>query len=333
VSARIPAGAGPDDRAPAGGGTPRRAIREAADWYARLHAGGRTAALQADWEHWHAADPAHREAWRRVQAVHERFGQVPGPIAGPALAGVPAARRAVLRSLVLLAAGGLGGSLAYRALPWRAWQADYRSGVGERREFVLADGSRLLLNTASAVDVAFDGRRRLLRLQAGEILVATHPDAAAPPRPFVVATRHGLVRALGTRFTVRLEDDRTVAAVQEAAVEIQPADAPQQRMRLEAGERAGFSARGVDASRPDEALSSSWAAGSLVVVDMPLARLVEELGRYRPGVLSCDPEVARLNVSGAFPVDDTDRALAALAESFPVRIQRRTRWWVTVSAR
>lgn len=311
----------------------RRAIREASNWYARLHADAGSAALQAGWERWHGADPAHREAWRRVQAVHERFGQVPGAIAAPALAGLPAARRAVLRGLALLAAGGLGGGLAYRNLPWQAWRADYRSGVGERREIVLDDGSQLLLNTASAVDVAFDERRRLLRLRAGEILVATRPDTAAVARPFLVATRHGMVRALGTRFSVRLEDDRTVVSVLEAAVELQPADAPRRRLRLEAGRRAGFTAEGVEADRPDEALSSSWASGSLVVVDMPLGRLVDELGRYRPGILSCDPAVAQLSVSGAFPVDDTDRALAVLAEGFPVRIDSMTRYWVRVLPR
>jgi transmembrane sensor len=40
--------------------------------------------------------------------------------------------------------------------------------------------------------------------------------------------------------------------------------------------------------------------------------------------------VAALPVSGAFQLADTDATLAALAASLPVRIELRTRWWVTI---
>jgi transmembrane sensor len=65
---------------------------------------------------------------------------------------------------------------------------------------------------------------------------------------------------------------------------------------------------------------------------MPLGEWVAELGRYRRGVLRCDPAVAGLRVSGAFPLDDTDRALQLLADTFPVRHVWRTRYWVSVEA-
>ena len=57
-----------------------------------------------------------------------------------------------------------------------------------------------------------------------------------------------------------------------------------------------------------------------------------ELGRYRTGHLACDSAVASLRVSGAFPVADTEQALAVLARSLPVRVRRLTRYWVTVGA-
>jgi transmembrane sensor len=65
---------------------------------------------------------------------------------------------------------------------------------------------------------------------------------------------------------------------------------------------------------------------------MPLGELVQELARYRPGYLGCAPEVAQLQVSGAFALDDTDQALAALAASFAVQVRYRTRYWVQVEA-
>jgi transmembrane sensor len=36
-------------------------------------------------------------------------------------------------------------------------------------------------------------------------------------------------------------------------------------------------------------------------------------------------------VSGAFPIDNTDLALAALESGFSLRVSRYSRYWVTVS--
>ncbi|AFK62625.1 Fe2+-dicitrate sensor, membrane protein [Advenella kashmirensis WT001] len=66
---------------------------------------------------------------------------------------------------------------------------------------------------------------------------------------------------------------------------------------------------------------------------MRLVDFVAELGRYRPGILRCDSSVADIPVSGAFQLNNTDRILEALAQTLPVQIQFRTRYWVTVAAR
>lgn len=43
---------------------------------------------------------------------------------------------------------------------------------------------------------------------------------------------------------------------------------------------------------------------------MPLAEVLAELARYRRGLLRCDPQLARLAVSGAYPLLDLRRTLA-----------------------
>ena len=70
--------------------------------------------------------------------------------------------------------------------------------------------------------------------------------------------------------------------------------------------------------------------GLLPADRMRLNTLLAELSRYRPGVLRCSDAVAGLRVTGSFQLDDTDAALALLAQALPVRIERRTRYWVTV---
>jgi len=75
----------------------------------------------------------------------------------------------------------------------------------------------------------------------------------------------------------------------------------------------------------------AWRQGSIIAIDRPLGELLADLSRYRRGVLQCDPQIAGLKISGAFPIDDTDRALAALESGFSLQIKRYTRYWVRIS--
>lgn len=306
------------------------ALRQAAAWFAQLQSEQAGEPERAAWRAWLQAHPSHRRAWQLVEEVRQQFGQAP-QAAGRALDAAGRSRRRALGQLAAVLGVGGATALLYRAAPWRPWLADYRTAVGERRQLTLPDGSSLHLNTASAVDVAYTASRRLLRLRAGEVLVSTAPDPAAQARPFLVSTPQGEALALGTRFTVRLDGDDSEVAVLEKAVRVTPANgAP---VTVAAGWRLRFDHSACQAAQPNDASVGSWQYGSLVAVDMPLGRLVAELARHRHGYLGCHPAVAALPVSGAFPLDDTERALDALARSFPLRIERHTRYWASVEPR
>ncbi|MFS2054107.1 FecR domain-containing protein [Variovorax sp. CT11-76] len=211
----------------------------------------------------------------------------------------------------------------------RRFGADVSTATGERRHLTLPDGSGLDLDTASAVSLDFDDTQRLLRHRAGEILIETAPD----PRPFLVQTAHASLRALGTRFVVRSDDARGRLGVLEGAVEIRPARNPGAPVIVPAGRQAFFSATSVSAPRALPAGADAWARGVLYAEEMRLADFAAELARYRSGALHCDPAAAEIRVSGAFQLDDTDRILELLARTLPVRIESRTRYWVTIAAR
>ncbi|WP_159911621.1 FecR domain-containing protein [Pantoea sp. 18069] len=312
----------------------RRALHEAVRWHVRL----RDTAAAADahdarqgWEDWHVADPAHQRAWQRVQAVHAQLAFLPPTLASQALGKRPhRTRRNVLRSLAVGLGAGTTAWMGWQGLPWQEWRAAHSTGTGERRDITLPDGSLLALDTASGVDVDFNDRERLVRLHSGRILVSTDFDPLG--RPFSVQTPQGRVLALGTRFMVRLDDNGlSHVQVEEKAVRLLPAaGAPQQ---LAAGEQAWFSADTAQAPTTADPFAASWHEGGLVAVDIALGDLIAALSRYRRGYLGCAPEVAQLKVSGAFPVDDTDRALAALVSRFPLQLRSHTRYWVRVEAR
>lgn len=309
---------------------------EAATWLTLLMSGEASDADRARWQAWRQAHAEHERAWQHVEAVTGRLKGLHGGVAVRSLAalaeGTPrsTARRRAMRGLGVLATLGVGAALASRSASWQRLSAQHRTGTGEQREIVLADGSRVLLDTLSAVDVRFDARQRLLRLVAGDVWIVTgHLPSGAPP--FVVETREGRVRALGTRFGVRQADGASEVTVQEGAVEITTAGDDHGATRLQAGEQARFTREGSGPVRAAGEREPAWTRGLIVADNLPLADFLAELARYRPGVLRCDPAVANERLSGVFPVRDTDRILQTLPSVLPVQVTARTRYWVTVS--
>jgi transmembrane sensor len=306
-----------------------KAISVAAQWYARLHSGVATDSDRSAWNDWLVADPAHLQAWQRMAAVGEQMARVPGALASPALRGADLSRRQVVRSVLLLASASSIGWLGWRSETSRTLFADLRSAVGERRELRLADGSSLLLNTDTSVNQRFDGQQRVLELLSGEILVTTAADPLQ--RPFKVLTRHGEVLALGTRFIVRSQELGGEVSVLEKAVQVSPALGGAV-IRVEAGQSVAFNGRSAGALRRNDASVGAWQQGSIIAIDRPLSELLADISRYRSGVLRCDPRIAQLKVSGAFPIDNTDRALAALESGLSLRVTQYSRYWVNVSS-
>lgn len=304
----------------------RAALKAASGWYARLCSGSSDASEQQAWQRWYDADAYHRQAWQQIEKLREQLGLLPGPIASSTLRGVDHGRRRLLGSLALVGLAAPLGWFAWQSDARRYWLADYRSGVGERRQWQLSDGSELMLGTASAAQWHVDGQRRLLRLLSGEALIHCPGEA----RPLLVETRHGLVRSQGARFCVRSDEQGSQVAVLEQHVEVAPLRHLQSMQTLTAGHHLRFDAGQLGSPRTNDAATAAWTQGSLIALDQPLGEVIAELARYRHGVLRLDPALGGLKVSGSFPLADTDRALAALEHNFPVRVVRRTDYWVTL---
>ncbi|MFY4260115.1 FecR domain-containing protein [Achromobacter xylosoxidans] len=311
-------------------GIPEPILAQGLEWLVVMWSGEATADERAAWQRWRNAHPDHERAWQQVQRLDARLLGVSPEASARALAssGRQAGRRKALRLMGfgLLGAGAAG--LAAGRLPWAAYAADYRTAVGERREVLLEDGTRFTLNSDSAVDVQYSAGARRLVLRRGELYVATGHGALAAGRPFSVATEYGSVLALGTRYSVEIQRDRMRVGVYEGAVEIQPRQGA--ALRLQAGQAAGFTADTAALLPAAPAAAPAWLRGQLVADRLRLADFLDQVGRYRHGVIRCDPRVADLIVSGVYPLADTDRILASLAAALPLRVSRYTGYWVVV---
>lgn len=321
---------------PEPGTVPPEVARRAVEWLVELQAGPVTEALRCEWSSWRAADPLHEQAWQRIETVNGRLAGLAAPttaaLAHAALAPRRSARRRqAVQALAVLFFGGGAAWSAHRHTPWREWTADLRTGVGERRSLRLDDGTRIVLNTGSALDLRFSATERRLRLVAGEVWIDSAQDALG--RPLLVESVQGEALALGTRFTVRALETGTAGPATEVrvfdgAVRVRPRDGDAASQVLQAGEQARFTARAVaPRSAVVEASAAAWTDGMLVARGMRLADFVAELGRYSVHPLSCDRAVADLRVSGTYPVADVDKVLETVAAMLSLEVQTVTRFW------
>jgi len=95
----------------------------------------------------------------------------------------------------------------------------FTTQVGEQRLAQLPDGSSVQINTNSQVEIDFTRDKRKVRLLKGEAHFSVAHDKS---RPFEVFAGSGMVRAVGTAFSVYLKDQQVEVTVTEGRVEIAP---------------------------------------------------------------------------------------------------------------
>jgi transmembrane sensor len=310
--------------------------RRAVEWLMELQSGNTTDATRKALQQWLNQHPDHERAWRHIEAINQKLCRVgaASSVAHATLAQPSSARRReTIKALAVLLFAGGGAWMIRDEMLLREWLADEQTGVGERRTIRLTDGTVVDLNTDSAISVHFGAAERRVRLINGEILVSTGKEGGLAVPPFLVETAHGELRPLGTRFMVRHQDDACRVDVFEGAVMISPGDGLAPTRTLYANEGAHFTRSTIGESAPTNVANTAWTDGWLVVSGMSLSDFLSELGRHRPGRLSCDPAVAQLRVSGSYPLNDTDRILNILHNSLPIEIHFFTRYWVTVRPR
>lgn len=282
--------------------------QQATDWFARLR-GTVDAETQAAFTLWQAADPAHAAAYARVVALWDD-----PDLAAALFASAAAPRRmtSMLRRIaaVALLLIGIGGTL-HLSGAIVTLTADHVAGAGLPQRVTLEDGSLLLLDAGSAVDIDYSAKTRGVTLQRGRVLADVQPDKA---RPFIVTARGVTAQALGTVYSVTLgRDGDTAVAVREGVVLVGGADkaAP---LVLRAGDSATIGGAAQGAKMLDETDGFAWADGRLVFTNRPLGDVVAQLDRYWGGQIWVrGDELAGLRVSGSYRLNNPPEVVAALA--------------------
>lgn len=302
----------------------RAVARAAGQWLALMESGAANDDDRLKLQRWRDSSSAHESAWQKAQLLRQRFSGLPTALAMATLDRPEPGRRAVLKRALGVAALVPAAWLIGRQLPLEVWRADLQTATGERRRVPLGDGSRLQLNTASAVNV--DLPARLLTLVRGEMALQV-PGGAA----LTIQSPYGRIVVSRSEVCVRLDAEQCRVSVVSGAVQLQPLRGP--LSTLEAGQEISLGVSGAGPVSTFDSQLPGWREGVLMAQNQPLGDFLRELGRYRAGLLRWEPALETLRVTGSFRLDNTDRILELLAASLPVDVQMRTRYWVTLSPR
>lgn len=307
-----------------------RIEREAIAWFTRMN-GKPSRQDRRDFEDWLDAAPEHRSAFEDVDGLWSDLGtsaQVGGPLADDLALPLEKIRRLRERRSGSKAGAVIIGCLALLIAGAWTWlerphllqdmQADVVSPRGDRKALTLSDGSHVLLDADSALDVSVSAAGRRVRLLRGTAFFQiTHTGT-----PFVVEAADGEVRVLGTEFDVSLKEDRQVTVtLAKGSIQVGMIGSGKDVV-LKPGESVDYGTKGLSLVKQtiveDE---MAWHDGRFIFNNARLADVLAQIERYRAGrIVVLGSSLGELRVSGNIALDDTDKALAAVQSTVGFRL-------------
>lgn len=330
--------------------------RQASEWVALLASGDASAEDRAACDAWLREHPSHQAAFDQVNRTWDRLrlmgdkvrDTIPADLDPKAMARcftAPEKRPRRRKRLTWAAAAAavlvvtIVGTLLY---PFDA-STLYRTEVGQRMTLTLPDRSTVELNTDTELRVAYSDRARRIELRRGEAFFDVVRDSN---RPFVVEAGQGAIRAVGTGFVVRMQNEAVKVTVTEGVVEVThgaidrddvsrpaaddagdppPAVSP---AKLRVGQRAEYDRRVVSvAALPPKELDRdlAWRQGLLIFDGQTLDEVVREVGRYTDTrLIVADSDLQELRVGGAFRAGDLEAVLEFFEKGLNVSVNRDT---------
>lgn len=312
---------------------------EARAWIVRLEDGDASEQELAKFQGWRAQSAVHKDTFDRLAKF---WGAADIVEKLKDYGESEAARDAIKhdqrvqskRTVWRIAAGGIAACFvglvginvhSYTLGANRSMTANFETAVGQQRTIALPDGSSVTLNTGSALEIDYGWRARRIVLTSGE---AFFEVASKKRRPFLVETESGVVRAVGTAFSVRVDPSKLDVVVTEGRVSIapvlaraipspaEPSAAVLKPVEVSARQMASWSGQ-VESVEPvskrviDKELD--WRDGELVFEGETLEDIIEEVARYTDISIEVEGDELRAQrIVAYYEIGDIDPLLEAL---------------------
>jgi transmembrane sensor len=300
---------------------------QALAWVMRLASGTATTADAEALRRWRGESAAHRLAFAEAKLLWDALGPAAkevalrsGPTSAPARSTTLIGRRALLGGALAASAAAVGyvGSKP----PFRFWpsvgelRADFRTATGERRPVVLSGDVSLILNTQTSIGLARASTGpREIELISGEAAIHAHSSTAAR---FDVVAAGGRATATAARFDMRRDGETVRVACLDGVVRVERNES---FVTVPQGHQVTYDLLGLQQVLPvDLAVATAWQSGQLIFRHEPLARVIEEVNRYRPGrIVLINRKLGQRDVVATFHLDRIDEVVAHLTRAFDAR--------------
>lgn len=279
---------------------------EARDWLILLTSGRATVADAQALRQWCASSPDHAFAFERSKLLWQQLQPAAQQLQAPRHLG----RRAFLGGAIAASAAFF---LVRATVPggFSGLAADYVTEVGEQRRVDLADGVSLELNTQTRINRG-EGDR-FLKLLSGEVEVRTTAQT-----PLRVQAGAGWLSAREARFNLRSTGGNVCVTCLEGTLQ---ADVQGRRILVGSGRQLTWDAERVGTPHAvDTAPITAWRQQILVFNDAPLSSVIDEINRYRPGMLLLlNSELGKRRVQARFSLDQLPGVALLIRDAYGVK--------------
>ena len=201
----------------------------------------------------------------------------------------------------------------------------YRTGIGETRNLVLSDGSRIAMDAGSELKIQLGWFRRRVTMGQAQ---ASFDVAKDSKKPFIISVGDQQVRVVGTAFNIRHFEDQTTVTVRRGIVEVsQPRAVAAPIARLLVGDQLSHTEGqiGSQSAKVDTSAAYAWTQGQMICIDRPLAAIVADINRRYPMPITVSPSAERLKFSGVLELGDQDTVVERLAQYLSLPHRRTNR--------
>ncbi|MCT7493253.1 FecR family protein [Aliarcobacter cryaerophilus] len=194
----------------------------------------------------------------------------------------------------------------------------------EIKNIVLPDGSKVILDAKTKLDIKYFSDKREINIIEGKALFDVTSN---PNKPFIVNANMIKVEVLGTNFEVKNEIDKIVVDVINGKVKVEQNknNEFQQLAILTKGKHISFDKQSKKVILKDIDINNiaSWKDGILFFQDYSLEKAINEFKKYQDINITIQKDIKNYTVSGSFSIHEIDKFIFALTKIYPIKVDNK----------
>jgi ferric-dicitrate binding protein FerR (iron transport regulator) len=206
------------------------------------------------------------------------------------------------------------------------------TGAGEQKTLRFSNGARVVLNSYSRLTYSVENDQNIQVALGGEAWFETGDESTDASPSFVVHTPEGMIRNIGTKFLVTVQEEQSRVVLQEGVVEIKPVghhtytddEMEKPVYRVEKGEMVEFTRSDIlRRERVNPTFYTAWATQYMEFDQTGLtefAKYIEQ--RFEVTAVVNNPDLEGILLDGAVYFRSLDELVRSVSEVTGISVYR-----------